>query len=115
MSSEMSTLDEERFRLLSTEAGEFRVFLVGEFGSPLSGGLQEIFFRDDENSIANVRTNPPTLGGSSFGVPFFGFFDESWKKMRNDLNNLGNKKRELWIAYVLWFFLGPIGAHNHYL
>ena len=25
------------------------------------------------------------------------------------------KERELWIAYLLWFLLGPVGVHKFYL
>lgn len=25
------------------------------------------------------------------------------------------KERELWVAYLLWFLLGPIGVHKFYL
>jgi TM2 domain-containing membrane protein YozV len=25
------------------------------------------------------------------------------------------KERELWVAYLLWFFLGPVGVHKFFL
>ena len=25
------------------------------------------------------------------------------------------KERELWVAYLLWFLLGPVGVHKFYL
>jgi TM2 domain-containing membrane protein YozV len=24
------------------------------------------------------------------------------------------KERELWVAYLLWFFLGPVGVHKFF-
>jgi len=68
----------------------------------------------DENHIFKIEMlkekDQKMNGGISYRNPVIEIKD--FQKLRRSVMI---KERELWVAYLLWFFLGPVGVHKFFL